>query len=301
MNGNVIYCQAHSQTEHLGAITQLKSLIACSLPDCTSRHDASITCSMKRCPRCDGAHVTKRGRDQKGRQRYLCHECHRSFNETTGSPLSATNLPLETWLIFADCHMGACSLRSTADMCRVSVNTALFMRHRLNRLIAEAIMGGLQDASQCIGRSADEGHAEQQSLSISAIPDRNKNSTVRCWFSIDSGPLISANEASESLAQKLSAWIVCDLQHGTAPWSELGYRSFICPFRGVAVKWESGYRWWHAWTLYHPLLARFELFARLVVKRLEALAEDNRAVKYNLSLEAFTKAWNSQMEASTEN
>lgn len=46
------------------------------------------------CPHCESTSVVKNGK-LKGKQRYICRSCKKSFNDLTKSALSCTKLPLE--------------------------------------------------------------------------------------------------------------------------------------------------------------------------------------------------------------
>lgn len=90
-----------------------------------------------RCPRCKSNSVVKRGLDSTGKQRFQCGACNRSFTAVTGNELSSTNIPLDTWLSFAKCHIDKNTLRDSALECNVSLKTAFYMRKRLNDIISK--------------------------------------------------------------------------------------------------------------------------------------------------------------------
>jgi transposase-like protein len=54
-----------------------------------------------RCPSCDGASVTRHGRDdtQPHRQRYRCAECGGRFDDLTGTVLAGHHRPLRVWVL----------------------------------------------------------------------------------------------------------------------------------------------------------------------------------------------------------
>ncbi len=53
------------------------------------------------CPHCQSRDVAKDGRDdtQAERQRYLCHGCHRRFDDRTGTIFAGHHQPLKTWIL----------------------------------------------------------------------------------------------------------------------------------------------------------------------------------------------------------
>jgi transposase-like protein len=54
-----------------------------------------------RCPHCDAAQVTKKGRDeyQTARQRYQCQSCHRRFDDLTDTIFAGHHQPLRVWIL----------------------------------------------------------------------------------------------------------------------------------------------------------------------------------------------------------
>ena len=58
-----------------------------------------------RCPTCDGAAITKQGRDdtQPERQRYLGKSCERRFDDVTGTIFADHHQPLRVWMLCLYC------------------------------------------------------------------------------------------------------------------------------------------------------------------------------------------------------
>lgn len=54
-----------------------------------------------KCPHCDSGRITKRGRDerQKDRQRYACQDCQRQFDDLTGTIFEGHHQPLRVWIL----------------------------------------------------------------------------------------------------------------------------------------------------------------------------------------------------------
>jgi len=53
------------------------------------------------CPHCDSAAIIKDGKDdtQPQRQRYLCQECRKRFDDLTGTIFAGHHQPLRSWVI----------------------------------------------------------------------------------------------------------------------------------------------------------------------------------------------------------
>lgn len=84
-----------------------------------------------RCPRCGCGRIARRGHDARGRQRWSCSGCGRSFTLDTGGVVSRSHLPAAAWVAFARCFCDRLTLRECAARCGVSLKTAWFMRMRV--------------------------------------------------------------------------------------------------------------------------------------------------------------------------
>lgn len=85
------------------------------------------------CPRCRARSIQRWGRFR-GRQRYRCSSCLRTFSDLTGTPL-AYSKRASLWPIYVDCMREATSLREAARRTGIHPSTALRWRHRLLRAI----------------------------------------------------------------------------------------------------------------------------------------------------------------------
>ena len=85
--------------------------------------------SMQRCcPHCACRQLNRHGQAN-NRQRFRCRQCHRTFNDLTGTPLARLRLR-EKWLDYIVMLREARSVRSAAAQVGVHSNTALRWRHR---------------------------------------------------------------------------------------------------------------------------------------------------------------------------
>lgn len=92
--------------------------------------------SPARCPRCGCERISRRGHDARGRQRWSCAGCRRSFTLDTGGIVSRSHLPAGTWAAFARCFCARLTLRECASRLGVSLKTAWFMRMRVCEALA---------------------------------------------------------------------------------------------------------------------------------------------------------------------
>ena len=105
-----------------------------------------------KCPRCGDSHLNKNGITN-GRQRYICKNCKRTFDERTLSPLSNTKLSLEKWIKYCKFMVQGGSIRECAKEVSVSVPTSFFMRHRIldvmNLYLKDEILEGVVETELC--------------------------------------------------------------------------------------------------------------------------------------------------------
>lgn len=122
-----------SKRERRDAVESLRKLIEQELFD-LSCGDAD---SAIACPKCGSISFVKRGRDSHGRQRYLCHDCGRTFNGSARKVFATSKLPRSVWMAYAECFVDMLPLRECAARCGVSLKTSFFMRHRLLEALAK--------------------------------------------------------------------------------------------------------------------------------------------------------------------
>jgi transposase-like protein len=70
------------------------------------------------CPHCTSEHVIRFGK-HKGRQRYRCKSCNKTFTYTTNTFLYRTRKSDE-WIVFIDCMFKGYSLRKAAEIIGVT-------------------------------------------------------------------------------------------------------------------------------------------------------------------------------------
>ena len=87
-----------------------------------------IRAPARRCPRCDCTRCHRHGRAN-DLQRYRCHQCGRTFNDLTGTPLARLRLRGK-WIDYLAALLDALPVRPTADRTGVHRNTAFRWRHR---------------------------------------------------------------------------------------------------------------------------------------------------------------------------
>lgn len=145
------------------ALRSLKALIDAELFDLAASEGAEDD-PDRACPWCGSPHYVKRGRDGRGRQRFLCRGCARTFTDATMRIFSTTKLDRSAWMRFAECHVDMLPLRESAEKCGVCLKTAFFMRHRLLEAMAkrmpafrvEAGRAGPSSTSASSGRASRE-------------------------------------------------------------------------------------------------------------------------------------------------
>lgn len=81
------------------------------------------------CPHCKSSNIICYGK-YRGRNRYKCKGCGKTFNELTGSPMSGTHY-LEKWKDYLICMLAGKSLRKIEKELSISLPTAFYWRHKI--------------------------------------------------------------------------------------------------------------------------------------------------------------------------
>ncbi|AOY74551.1 IS1/IS1595 family N-terminal zinc-binding domain-containing protein [Clostridium formicaceticum] len=83
-----------------------------------------------KCPHCKSLEVIKHGK-VKEKQRYRCKECTKTFSDTTLTPFAYSKKALSKWEEYANCFVEGYSLRKTAGIVGISLETAFIWRHKI--------------------------------------------------------------------------------------------------------------------------------------------------------------------------
>lgn len=126
------------------------------------------------CPHCGCQHIVKFGRTKKGRQRFRCKGCGRTFVLTTGTVLYYTHKKLDTWKNFIDCMMEKKSLRKCAGACKINPRTAFFWRHKildtLRLMMDDVTLNGVVEADETFVLLSFKGNHEKDGLELPREP-----------------------------------------------------------------------------------------------------------------------------------
>ncbi len=91
--------------------------------------------SKPHCPHCDSNEI-KGHVKYRGRQRYKCKGCNKTFNDTTANPLAGTHYP-DKWAEHIQCMIEGKTLKQVSEQLKIHISTAFYWRHKvLNALNA---------------------------------------------------------------------------------------------------------------------------------------------------------------------
>lgn len=106
-----------------------------------------------------GSMSVKRNGKYRSRQRYLCKDCGKSFNEMTGSPLSGTKYP-HKWLEYYKMMIEGLSLPKIANALDIHISTAFYWRHKiLNaiRSLGHQLLQGIVESDETFFLESNKG------------------------------------------------------------------------------------------------------------------------------------------------
>ncbi|MCB1986542.1 MAG: IS1 family transposase [Burkholderiales bacterium] len=98
------------------------------------------------CPHCAGTELYRWGKASEV-QRYRCRQCNHTFNTLTGSPLARLRHK-DKWLEFEQAMADGLSLRKSASVCGIALNTCLKWRHRFLQITATELSGKINDFAE---------------------------------------------------------------------------------------------------------------------------------------------------------
>lgn len=91
------------------------------------------------CPYCSGSHIVKFGH-RNGKQRFMCHDCERTFMHTTNTLMAHSHYGQSIWVDFIRDTLYGKTLDDSAEEYNFSHQTAFNMRHK--------VLMALQDLSK---------------------------------------------------------------------------------------------------------------------------------------------------------
>ena len=91
------------------------------------------------CPNCGSLHTKKNGKDSTGQQRYICHDCNKSFVKSYGTLFFYSHFTQNEWIKFIDYELCGITLKDLAHLMNTSITTCFYMRHKLYKATSEII------------------------------------------------------------------------------------------------------------------------------------------------------------------
>lgn len=171
------------------------------------------------CPHCKSSNITGYG-NYKGRKRYKCKDCQKTFNDLTGTPMSGSHY-LEKWKEYFQCLAEGLSLREIKKKLSISLQTSFNWRHKILNVFEKMgceKMEGIVEADETFFLSSEKGNkhitdrpvrkrggvAKKRGLSTEQIPvltscDRTKHYVV----GVGSGGKIKNDEVEKILGNSI--------------------------------------------------------------------------------------------------
>ncbi|MCR5141933.1 MAG: hypothetical protein K6C68_05335 [Ruminococcus sp.] len=96
-----------------------------------SEQDKNLQKELKSCPHCKSNNVVKDG-VKRGKQRFLCHDCGRTFVTTTGTVMENSHFGESAWKTAVEDTLAEnVSLDKTGAKINASHSTSFNMRHKI--------------------------------------------------------------------------------------------------------------------------------------------------------------------------
>ena len=93
---------------------------------------------IRECVHCRSHKIICYGHSDKGRQRYLCKDCHKTFTIVTRSFFRNSRISYETWLKILECELMGLPLREIAFQTGLSVTSCFYLRHKIYKAFSNA-------------------------------------------------------------------------------------------------------------------------------------------------------------------
>lgn len=110
------------------------------------------------CLHCGSVSVKKNGK-YRARQRYLCKDCGKSFNDMTNTPLAGSRYP-HKWLKYFEMMVEGYTLPKISEALQIHISTAFYWRHKiLNALrsLGNQTLKGIVESDETFFLESDKG------------------------------------------------------------------------------------------------------------------------------------------------
>ena len=114
------------------------------------------------CVQCGGKTIKCNGK-YRGRHRYHCKDCGKSFNDMTNTPFSGSRYP-EKWMKYIELMIEGNTLPKIAKKLQIHISTAFYWRHKiLNALRSKGFnqLQGIVESDETFFRESLKGKRER--------------------------------------------------------------------------------------------------------------------------------------------
>jgi transposase-like protein len=153
------------------------------------------------CPYCKSHHIVKRG-PYRGRNRYECKDCGKTYNDLTGTPFANIH-DLDKAEKYIECMIAGTTIRAAAKIVGISVSTSFSWRHKfldyINKLPSPK-MENVTEATDFQQNYSAKGQrkpvsesTKKQKVSVVIFTDRNNHQDSDCVIKkrIDTNPVFA--------------------------------------------------------------------------------------------------------------
>jgi transposase-like protein len=164
----------------------VRRVVARQMAEVALVHRTDAVVEVRACPRCASRDVVKHGKDENGRQRFMCRGCRRTYNILTGTPMARARMP-EKWSQYLGHMTDHLSIRKIV-MAGIGVNHVTVWRWRHRFLVAAAtdnaaMLSGVIEADETFLLRSFKGHRGW----TDGNPPENRAARPRAWGAIKRG------------------------------------------------------------------------------------------------------------------
>ena len=155
---------------------------------------------IKECVHCRSHKIICYGHSNKGRQRYLCKDCHKTFTIVTKSFFKNSRISYETWLKLLECELLNLSLKETSYQTGLSVTSCFYLRHKIYKALEDVQSRHLSGNVELDTTFLDIGF---KGFKITPRPIKGSKKNPKADILFDKDPQICISTAADETGQIL--------------------------------------------------------------------------------------------------
>jgi len=160
------------------------------------------------CPHCGSIHCVKNG-SVRGKRRFVCRDCKKSFGTNHNSVLMFSNLSPKIWKAYVGCMVNGKTLEVSAQIVGVCLKTSFYMRHKILDALAcieRDTVGGIVEMDETFLHESFKGNHKKSGFVMPRRAHKRGNAVSTRGLSKEQVSIGTALDRSDNLIMNMAGF-----------------------------------------------------------------------------------------------